>query len=968
MYESITLVSISNRDIDRQRTLLPASSNDSEILSSASMVRLPIKRVAVIGAGPAGAITIDALVQEKTFDLIRVFERRHEAGGCWSGDDRSPPAVSNIASLGDRTADPALTLPKTLPALLPKSDQTKFDEATVYPYLETNVIADAMRYSQEPIPTEVSHLSRNLYGDQSPYRHWKVMRQYIHGLIKRDGYEDLVSYNTSVEKAEKVGSLWHVTLRKPGKEFDYWWQEEFDAVVVANGHYNVPYIPPIPGLDELEKLRPGSVVHSKHFRGRDRYIGKVSQMSRSIEVNRFTNTSQRIVIVGVSVSAADIAFDLTSVAATPVHAITIGHRPNLYFGDEAFNHPLIQRHPSINKTQGRTVHLQDGTQIDNVDHIIFGTGYTWTIPFLSHSVKTRHNRVPDLYQHVVWQHDPSLLFVGAVHAGLTFKVFEWQAVYAASLLSGRGTLPSLDEMRKWEEERIAKRGDGPRFVLVYPDFEDYFETLRRLSGDGKDGKGRRLPKFRREWFRDFMDGHELRKRMWRRLNEEARCKLKGDEKKERARLYSHDEDETLTSLLRNSRGPSWQVVLAALPHRGRSSLASRDSYLDIRAGHSQIDDDSERFGTVEVGGRPDLDDFVMFHTLVCPCVIASARRLDEDVCDYAACRTLMAMSWMQSKVCKHTASTRDFKLHNTSMESNLYQFSQDLKDLVWLAGQWPAAPWLRFNVDIWRGWEKTSAQASKLSRLFTSTWQRSPQRRYELRRSWSYGYLHRQAALPATKLRNADPQSAAITSSTQSKASRDKTIVTTTTTPTKNIMYTITSLILAFAGTALAQNPRFGSPNNGEWSSWITTATSTWTVNSTWSTDSTWTRARPTTWSSSATTSTPVSSTWSSSTTDSPSSTYDLTWSSATSSSCTRYANTTTASNSTLSTTYSTGTAVSSGVLPGTTAGSNVTLSTTLTPTMTPTASPSSTNDAGSVAGSMALVGAIFAVAFAFLA
>ena len=48
--------------------------------------RLPksaVKRVAVIGAGPAGAITIDALVQEQAFDVVRVFERRHEAGGCW---------------------------------------------------------------------------------------------------------------------------------------------------------------------------------------------------------------------------------------------------------------------------------------------------------------------------------------------------------------------------------------------------------------------------------------------------------------------------------------------------------------------------------------------------------------------------------------------------------------------------------------------------------------------------------------------------------------------------------------------------------------------------------------------------------------------------------------------------------------------------------------------------------------------
>jgi cation diffusion facilitator CzcD-associated flavoprotein CzcO len=42
-----------------------------------------IKSVAVIGAGPGGAITVDALAQEKSFDVIRVFDRQEHAGGCW---------------------------------------------------------------------------------------------------------------------------------------------------------------------------------------------------------------------------------------------------------------------------------------------------------------------------------------------------------------------------------------------------------------------------------------------------------------------------------------------------------------------------------------------------------------------------------------------------------------------------------------------------------------------------------------------------------------------------------------------------------------------------------------------------------------------------------------------------------------------------------------------------------------------
>lgn len=47
---------------------------------------MPAKRVALIGLGPGGAITLDALVKEKAFDVIRVFERKDAPGGCWYVD------------------------------------------------------------------------------------------------------------------------------------------------------------------------------------------------------------------------------------------------------------------------------------------------------------------------------------------------------------------------------------------------------------------------------------------------------------------------------------------------------------------------------------------------------------------------------------------------------------------------------------------------------------------------------------------------------------------------------------------------------------------------------------------------------------------------------------------------------------------------------------------------------------------
>lgn len=205
---------------------------------------------------------------------------------------------------------------------------------------------------------------------------------------------------------------------------------------------------------------------------------------------------------------------------SPVYAVVSGHKANGYFGDEAFNHPQISKQPSISRIEGRTVHFIDGNSVRDVDHLIFGTGYSWTLPFLS-QIKVRNNRIPDLYQHVVYQKDPTLLFVGALGAGLTFKIFEWQAVLAARILAGRALLPPLAEQEKWEQDRIAAKGDGPKFTMVHPDFEDYFDGIRALAGFSEDGPGRQLPPFKREWFKDFLNGLELRKRIWRRINAQA---------------------------------------------------------------------------------------------------------------------------------------------------------------------------------------------------------------------------------------------------------------------------------------------------------------------------------------------------------------------------------------------------------------------------------------------------------------
>jgi len=119
---------------------------------------------------------------------------------------------------------------------------------------------------------------------------------------------------------------------------------------------------------------------------------------------------------------------------------------------------------------------------------------------------------------VFWREDPTLTFVGAVAAGFTFKVFEWQSVLAARFLAGRITLPPISEQIKWEEGRIQYKGDGVPFTALYPDFEEYFEEVRRLVEEAGEKK----------WREDFDKGHLKRIDMWKRGNEEARERLRGE--------------------------------------------------------------------------------------------------------------------------------------------------------------------------------------------------------------------------------------------------------------------------------------------------------------------------------------------------------------------------------------------------------------------------------------------------------
>lgn len=135
-----------------------------------------------------------------------------------------------------------------------------------------------MAFTHTPFPIANSAVTAQRYGINNPTRPWRVVKRYLEDLFTP--YLHHLSLNTRVAKIEKVNDEWVLTLQRSkvlhkGQEHDFWWQETFDAVVAATGHYTIANIPDIPGLAGTARAFPTKFAHSKAWRSADDYVGKV---------------------------------------------------------------------------------------------------------------------------------------------------------------------------------------------------------------------------------------------------------------------------------------------------------------------------------------------------------------------------------------------------------------------------------------------------------------------------------------------------------------------------------------------------------------------------------------------------------------------------------------------------------------------------------------------------------------------
>ncbi|ERS99622.1 hypothetical protein HMPREF1624_02982 [Sporothrix schenckii ATCC 58251] len=437
----------------------------------------PIKSVAIIGAGASGAASASALAAEGYFDVIKVFERREEPGGTWIYD-AVPPVLKLVPGGLPHDIDPPLAIPEVLPATLAPNSQERFTKTPIYDGLTTNVPEIAMSLSDRRFP----------YGPFVP--HW-IPKNYIREYFSLHGDDSLLFLNTTVEdisqiheKSRGAHNRWRLTLRKHDRtrDVDEWWQEEFDAVILGNGHYAVPFVPAVTGLPEFLVNYPGRVIHSKSYRSPKVYTGK------------------RVLVIGNSASGHDVADQLVKYEGVHHPVYQSRHSRSLWEGDEPPEglvwKPVIDEY----KADG-TIVFVDGTELgpNDVDVIIYCTGYKPSYPFWNVQQNGRRlynyeeNRFEGIFQHTFVRDFPTLGIVGLPRT-LTFRSFEYQAIALARLWSGRAVLPPVAEQQLWEEERIAeRRHSGKRFHDIEWDTgetDNYLNFHYRLAGLPQlDGKG-----------------------------------------------------------------------------------------------------------------------------------------------------------------------------------------------------------------------------------------------------------------------------------------------------------------------------------------------------------------------------------------------------------------------------------------------------------------------------------------------
>ncbi len=379
--------------------------------------------------------------------------------------------------------------------------------SAAYRSLHINTSREMMEYSAFPMPV-----------DYPDYPGHAEIAAYFEDFVDHFGLRDRIEFNTEVVSVEPVETGWMVTVEGPeGRR-----TESFTDVMVCNGHHWNPRWPEpaFPGADGFT----GEQIHSHDYKTPEILEGKT------------------VLILGIGNSATDIAVESSRVADRTLLAMRRGAWivPKYIFGiptdrlttfapmtrmplgvqsammrltlrltqgritDSGLPmpdhrplhaHPTVSEEllgrlghgditvkPNIDRFEGGTVFFEDGSSED-VDVVIFCTGYRITFPFLDSSVIDVTDNQVELYKRVVPVDRPGLYFIGLVQPlGPIMPLSEAQASWVADLIAGQGALPDRSEMARdiaLERSAMDRRYVSSKRHTIQVDFDRYLRTIGR---------------------------------------------------------------------------------------------------------------------------------------------------------------------------------------------------------------------------------------------------------------------------------------------------------------------------------------------------------------------------------------------------------------------------------------------------------------------------------------------------------
>src|SRR5437764_13298765 len=387
--------------------------------------------------------------------------------------------------------------------------------SSAYRSLHAKSSRRGMQYAAFPMPDH--------YPD---YLSHEMVARYLDDFADHFGFRGRIRFRTEVTRAEPApGGGWDVTARQ--RDTGATCTGRYGAVIVANGHHWDPRYPEpaFPGAGAFA----GVQIHSHQYRAPEPFAGK------------------RVLVLGIGNSACDVAAECSRVAARtliamrsgahiiprylagrPADRLTLmrpammmplwlrrfavallvwiarggmtrcglpkpGHR--LLCGPLAVSDSLLHGlrrgeiviKPAIDRFEGDRVHFRDGST-EQVDVVIYGTGYKISFPFLRESlIVARDGEIP-LYHRVVPPALPGLYFIGLVQPiGAIMPVAEAQSQWVADLLAGRAALPPEPEMNREitsYRNAIARRYDRTGGHAIHVDFLPYLREIRKERAAG----------------------------------------------------------------------------------------------------------------------------------------------------------------------------------------------------------------------------------------------------------------------------------------------------------------------------------------------------------------------------------------------------------------------------------------------------------------------------------------------------